>query len=206
MPRAFTGPEREAIRNDLVESARSHFARFGYRRTNVADIAGDAGIGKGSFYLFFESKAAAFMEVAGVVEAEIRMAYLDEAARRPGADVRDRVRHLLSFQVEALRDEPFLRIALDPQEASILFRELPPSVAGAHQRADVAFFERLLEGWAAEGVELDAAPAVLVSVLRALYVVVLHRDLIGPESSDEALALLIDGAARALTRPTTGGP
>lgn len=199
MPRPFTDAEREAIREKLLDAARQHFTRFGYRKANVGEIARDAGIGKGSFYLFFESKAAVFMAVAGTVEDEIRTAFLRETRDRPASDARERLEQLLAFHVEALDREPFLRVALDPEETSSLFREIPPSVAEAHQQGDVAFFERLLAAWKEEGTELSVEPHLLTAVLRALYVILLHRDLVGGERVREVLDLLTQGIARALT-------
>lgn len=40
----------------MLDAATGHFARFGYRRTNIADVANDAGVGKGTIYLYFPSK------------------------------------------------------------------------------------------------------------------------------------------------------
>lgn len=199
MPRPFSEAERAAIRDRLLGVARRHFARFGYRKASVADIAREAGIGKGSFYLFFDSKATAFMAVAGIVEEEIRTAFLAESRERPEASARDRLEHLLAFHVEALNREPFLRVALDPLEAASVFREVPPSSAEAHARRDVVFIEELLAAWAEEGATLSPDPTVLMSVMRALYVVALHSDLVGREATPEVLRLLGSGVARALT-------
>lgn len=201
MPRPFTEAERDAIRHKLLDVARTHFARFGYRKTNVADIASEAGIAKGSFYLFFDSKAAAFMEIARIVEDEIRSAFLAESSERDDADVEARIAHLLSFHLRAMDRDPFLRIALDPKETDTLFRDIPAPDAEAHQRDDVAFFEGLLDTWASEGLEVRVDAAVLASLLRALYVVLLHRDLVGSGATDQVLRLLVDGAAGALAEP-----
>lgn len=206
MPRPFSEEERAAIRDRLLEVARRHFSRFGYRKANVADIAREAGIGKGSFYLFFDSKATAFMAVAEAVEEEIRTAFLDESRERPETSARDRLEHLLVFHLEALDREDFLRVALDPLEAASVFREIPPSSAEAHARRDLAFFEELLAEWAEEGVTLSADPVVLMSAMKALFIVALHGDLVGRETIAEVLSLLGSGVARALAEPVAAGP
>ena len=43
-----------------MDVATSHFVRFGYRKANIAEIAIDAGIGKGTVYLHFENKKRTF--------------------------------------------------------------------------------------------------------------------------------------------------
>jgi AcrR family transcriptional regulator len=44
-PRGFSDADRENIRVTLLDVAGAHFARFGYRRANVARIAEESGLG-----------------------------------------------------------------------------------------------------------------------------------------------------------------
>jgi AcrR family transcriptional regulator len=53
----------EARRLRLAEVALELWAERGYDRTSVADLARKAGIAKGTFYLYFETKAALLLEV-----------------------------------------------------------------------------------------------------------------------------------------------
>lgn len=48
---------------DLLEAATSVFIRQGYRRTQMADIARELGVAKGTLYLYVESKEALFQAV-----------------------------------------------------------------------------------------------------------------------------------------------
>lgn len=201
MPRPFTEPERHEIRERLVATARVHFGIRGYRKANVADIAKEAGIGKGSVYLFFESKAVLFMAVAERVEAEGRESYLRDARERHLPTARARLEHLLTFRVGAVDRDPFIKVVLDPEETASLVRDLPPEVATAHQKADVDFFERLLATWRDEGVEHTIDARMLTAVLRALYLVLLHRELVGHDPIEEVLDLLSSGVSTTLTAP-----
>jgi AcrR family transcriptional regulator len=47
-------------RDQILDAAIEVFARNGYERTNVSDIAGTAGIAKGTIYLYFKSKEEIF--------------------------------------------------------------------------------------------------------------------------------------------------
>lgn len=49
-------PARRATRRRIVAAATELFAHYGYRKTSIDDIARRAGIGKGTLYLYFESK------------------------------------------------------------------------------------------------------------------------------------------------------
>jgi len=50
-------------KKDLIDAAITHFAQNGYHRTTVADIVGTAGVAQGTFYLYFDSKKALFINL-----------------------------------------------------------------------------------------------------------------------------------------------
>jgi AcrR family transcriptional regulator len=52
------GPADHAIRQQIMDAADAHFARFGYGKTTVADLAKAIGFSKAYIYKFFESKQA----------------------------------------------------------------------------------------------------------------------------------------------------
>jgi AcrR family transcriptional regulator len=68
----------EQRRHDILDAARTVFARKGYADTVVEDIAEQAGIGKGTLYLYFPSKEqiylAALLEDARRLDVESREA------------------------------------------------------------------------------------------------------------------------------------
>ena len=47
---------KEAVRESILDATDRLLARYGYRKMTVDDIAGEAGIGKGTIYLHFSSK------------------------------------------------------------------------------------------------------------------------------------------------------
>ncbi|WP_454759667.1 TetR/AcrR family transcriptional regulator [Caulobacter segnis] len=52
------GPADHAIRQQIIDAADAHFARFGYGKTTVADLAKAIGFSKAYIYKFFDSKQA----------------------------------------------------------------------------------------------------------------------------------------------------
>ncbi|MFH1149147.1 MAG: TetR/AcrR family transcriptional regulator [Actinomycetota bacterium] len=52
--------DREQRERQLLDVACAVFAEKGYRRSNVADIVGRAGVSRGTFYHYFESREAIF--------------------------------------------------------------------------------------------------------------------------------------------------
>ncbi len=49
---------RKRTRLRILQAATEHFLRFGYRKASISDIARDAGVAKGTVYLYFENKNA----------------------------------------------------------------------------------------------------------------------------------------------------
>ena len=52
---------RAARRGQIVAAALACFARTGYHATTMADVAAQAGVSKGTPYLYFESKQVLFL-------------------------------------------------------------------------------------------------------------------------------------------------
>ncbi len=54
---------REQTRRDLLEAARRVLARHGFHRTKIVDIAREATVAVGTFYLYYPTKEALFLEL-----------------------------------------------------------------------------------------------------------------------------------------------
>ncbi len=50
-------------KNNIIDSARELFYLKGFKDTNISDIAKNAGIGVGTFYNYYPSKEAIFLEI-----------------------------------------------------------------------------------------------------------------------------------------------
>lgn len=63
---------REQRRGLILDAAVRVFSALGYHQTRVADIIEEAGIARGTFYLYFESKNAIFLELLGDLLTHLR--------------------------------------------------------------------------------------------------------------------------------------
>lgn len=87
--RANAAPAAEGkgsrTRQRLLDAARRVFAQRGYVDATVEHIVGEAGLARGSFYTYFESKAAIFHHLAIAVDFEVTR-QVAEFERSRGAD------------------------------------------------------------------------------------------------------------------------
>src|SRR4051812_46636234 len=77
--------EPDARRRQLLSAATTVFARRGYRAAGVSDIVAEAGVARGSFYLYFESKAQVFLAIADDFYDRLEIAIAEGAAGVPAA-------------------------------------------------------------------------------------------------------------------------
>ena len=71
MATAFTQQEKRFIRRELRRVAREFASSIGMRRTTVEQLAAAAGISKGAFYKFYDTKELLFFEVLEEFHSEI---------------------------------------------------------------------------------------------------------------------------------------
>jgi AcrR family transcriptional regulator len=60
MPAASRSPRAEGKRDAILAASITLFGRYGYRRTSMEEIAREAGIAKGTVYLYFPTKEVLF--------------------------------------------------------------------------------------------------------------------------------------------------
>ena len=70
---ARTMLDKETRRQQLLEAAIAAFARTGYRRTSVAEIIAEAGVARGTFYLYFKSKKEIFSAIIDEYFSKLQM-------------------------------------------------------------------------------------------------------------------------------------
>lgn len=97
---AKKSPVSKAERRDqILRAARDVFAKRGYARATVDDIALEAGVARGTFYLYFDDKRDAFAELIDrfgeqITRAIVRIA-TDDTARPVGDQVLENIRAIL---------------------------------------------------------------------------------------------------------------
>src|SRR5215469_8400223 len=192
---------RAARRDQIIAAALACFARTGYHTTTMADVAAQAGVSKGTSYLYFDSKEALFIALgeqwdcglADRVNAEI--AALPEAGRRSPRQVLRAVAAAVAGHVQ--EQAQACRVLMEAR--ALAAHE--PAIAAAVLAADTRTHQQL-EGLFAAGVEAGEWPAGTDPALAArlftasLYGLMAQWHLApGSFSWDAAAAALADGTA-----------
>jgi AcrR family transcriptional regulator len=104
----------EATRQRLLDAAEIEFGARGFHATSVADVTRRAGVGHGTFYVYFPSKEDAIRELVRHMGHELRQAL---AAATAGAPDRLAVERLgfEAFARFSLRHRNLYRIVMESQ-------------------------------------------------------------------------------------------
>jgi AcrR family transcriptional regulator len=191
MPRGFTELERELIRGRLLEQGYRQFSAYGLKKTTVAEIATAAGISKGAFYLFYQSKEALFMDV---VEEKAEKRFRQEilgAIDLPGASPRARLLGVLRKAFSLFKTIPMLQF-FTGSDYDLLFRRIPPEKLQQHLDADRAFFAEFIGRCQQAGIPIRVQPEEISALLYALVLSIVHEDDWGVSNVGEAIDVLLE--------------
>lgn len=135
--------QRGKTRRRLLDAAADLFVTQGYRKTGIDEIARKAGIGKGSVYLHFATKAD--LLVAAAAREKLRSLAL-AAEVYSGATAQDRLRGWVRASLLMVAASPLIARLVDGDEefASIL-ADLDPAVRSEALANRDEFLGRLLD-------------------------------------------------------------
>ncbi len=190
MPRAFTERERALIGKRLLEQGYKLFSAYGLKKTNIEEIAEAAGISKGAFYSFYESKEALFMDVIEQAETRVRQEVL-AVVDLPGPSPRGRLFAVLKKAFALFETMPILRF-FTGSDFDLLFRRIPAEKLQEHLAADRAFFEELIGRCQGAGIPIRAQSEQIVGMLYPLVVATLHEDDLGRDNFGGSIDLLLE--------------
>jgi AcrR family transcriptional regulator len=99
-PSKKTALPKSERRQQILSVARDVFARRGYHQTTIDDIALQAGVARGTFYLYFEDKRAIFSDLIDRFASQLTMAIVrivvDDPQRPVVEQVRENIRAIIA--------------------------------------------------------------------------------------------------------------
>ena len=191
MPKGFTARERELIRERLLEQGYGLFSTYGLKKTTVEELAGAAGISKGAFYSFYDSKEALFMDV---IEEKAEKRFRQEILAvidLPGASSRARLLAVLKKAFSLFKAIPMLRF-FTGSDYDRLFRRVPSEKLQQHMDSDLAFFDQFTACCQQAGIPIRVRPEEISGLLYALVLGIVHEDDWGVNSLGGATDVLLE--------------
>ncbi len=190
---ARSGPARAVAKRDAILAASiTLFGRYGYRRTSMEEIAREAGIAKGTVYLYFPTKEALFRALSqqtldhvlaeagraaasprplgerlrAVLEAKYGYFHAVVHSSPHAGELLDS-KNRLSADVFARGDRAYLRLIARMLGAATRSGEIDPTRLGASPESLAALLADAAHG-IATGAERPPTPAGLKRGLRTL--------------------------------------
>ena len=137
MPAPFTPEERDRINEAMIAEARALVPVLGLRKLSIETVTAKAGVSKGAFYAFFDSKEALYAEILsreGPGIAERVLAPLRDPSM-PAQDAFAAFLHALMTEYDA---NPVLKRLIEhPEELAAVNRKLGPARLAA--KAELGF-------------------------------------------------------------------
>lgn len=188
---------REERREQLVHAAASVFSDKGYRAASVSDIIEEAGVARGTFYLYFESKKDLFLELVELYfsgfaqvleENHKRLVEVLNARRDPIDAWRQNALDTLRYHSE------------NPELTAVVYREAIGLDEHFARRVDELMRlarKRMMAGFkmmADEGLVIPCDLDVLVTMVNGATVNIINEYVLGVDGPD--LAFLADELVR----------
>lgn len=190
MPKAFSEHEKKIIQQRLMAAGEQQFSSYGFKKTNVEELAQAAGISKGAFYLFYPSKEALYMDVIEAAETDFRQQILT-SIEQPGPSPRARLYHVLRQAFTLWQEIPVLQF-FTSSDFDRLMRTTPPEQLQQHMISDQQFIHELVRKCEENGIQIVVKPAQIGSLFYALVLASLNQDFFDPEGTTKAIDILIE--------------
>jgi len=202
MPKGFSEEEKARIRESLLQAGRKRFTRYGLDKTTIEELAGAAGIAKGSFYLFFDSKEDLYVELLAEAMPEVEKGVYARSLEATD-DPREAI---VLFQEEIVRemerDELIRRLVTNPEELEHLLHSAPEKVVPWGWR--LGLFPAVLE-WVRKkqkkGEIVAEDPEVVASMLGLIQFLPMHEDDLDPAIYPRLMRLMVQVIADGMTCP-----
>ncbi len=172
MPRRFTPEEEQVIRESLRQAARAQMGPRGVRRTSIDELVRAAGISKGSFYRFWESKESLALDLLAEWEREFHRTVEQRFQSEQPRGFEESAAFLRSVLVEEFPRRMItagMQGLLNPDEIAHLARAAGEREARIMDEQDLRFFDRLRPLFLKAGLRPTEDTPVIVAGLRAVF-------------------------------------
>lgn len=188
MPRALTEEEKHAQRERLLEKGKALVFSHGMRKVSIDDIAGAAGLAKGTFYHHFESKEQYFYALMEKLhrDAFAKARHLISGNLVSGGDFRANVRAFLG-QLFYWPEMAFF-IQNEP-EIEMIFGATPDGELRSFKQMETSLFEEILR---VGGIDTQKTkPGVVHNMIHAMFLIK-NSEYMAEKAMQETVDLMLD--------------
>jgi len=205
MGKAFSVSEKAAVKKRLNEKGIELFSKFGLKKTSIDDITKCAGIGRGTFYLFYRSKEDFFLSIIEETEQTVKKNIMGKFSD-PQKNISVTFRDFLYEAFAILDKNPLLfNILNNKEEFDMLIRSLPIERLSSFLTNDNRVGEAILKKFASQGIKLPVSSLTFSGILRSIYLLTLHKELIGIDVYPKVLEFLTESIASNLLKDIIKG-
>lgn len=170
MARSFSEDEKAAIRAKLLTECEKSWAAVGYKKTKIDELCAKAGISKGAFYLFYDSKEELFCQLFDLFQERFKAVEEMLPEKPTKADIS---RMLKQLYLEYDRTK-LLPQRNDPDFQSFLNRAPKEWIAKSQQVSDDFISAHIFDA----NLKLKMSREKATGLLEALLAIVITKELL----------------------------
>ncbi|MEK5639125.1 MULTISPECIES: TetR/AcrR family transcriptional regulator [Paenibacillus] len=194
----FSPAEKEKLRQDLIDAGKKLFAAQGLKKTSLEQLTAATGIAKSTFYAFYDSKEALYLDLL-----ELESAGMEErvwAAVEKQSDAYNGIIAYLRQMVLELKTNPLTKkLIMHPQEMELLRRRVPPEFIERKLQRNVIPLMNYIEQQQIKGEIINKDSGVIVGMMRAAMLIEVHKQEFDEKLYAEIEEIMFHAVASALT-------
>lgn len=180
----------DTIQSTILDCAKTLFWENGFKKTKVSDIMKKANMAAGTFYNYFDSKEALFMEIYNAENVKLKHQIMesinleDEPLQVLG--------QLMYLNEEGMKNNPILREWYNPFVAEKIENYFAASDGLNKLEFMEGAFLDIIRHWQQKEKMTSAVPAeTILTMFSSLVVMESHKSEVGAPNFDQAFQLMI---------------
>ncbi len=195
MPASFTDNEMIEIRARLKSHARTCLLRYGVKKTSIDQLVEEAGISKGAFYKFYDSKELLFFEIFEDIQNEISVSAVNALKENADLPAYERIRKVILASLFAFDELGGAAVWND--EIDYVMRKLPEERLKGHFHLDETQIEEIILN---NGFKVSRSSREISAIIRAMFLLLSHKKEIGEDLFDSVATFFTDAISAELMR------
>ncbi|MBD3215316.1 MAG: TetR family transcriptional regulator [Candidatus Lokiarchaeota archaeon] len=188
-------------RKALWKCGKELFSSKSYKDTKVSEITEMAEMAAGTFYIYFDSKSALFMEIFLEENKKLKERIMENV--NLDADPQSVIKELMYRNYEGMKENPILREWYNKE----IFAKIEQQYRDEKNLEQLDFlyehFIEIVKDWQAEGkMRADIDAEMIMAIFTSIIVMETHKEEVGIEYFPQILNYLIEFVLEGLTKKT----